>query len=153
MTWDRCDFNEREKMLYKERENIILFKIYVYTMVKTWKGRRSLSEGFEESRFKKLKPYNNQTSIEMDIGNNCRVYAQRYGKTGDWNVHIRFYDTSPTGKLFPSKKGISMPLDKYKKFWSSFTEIRRSGRRSERRNNRWKWRTAICQGVEGIQKG
>ena len=47
----------------------------------------------------------------MDIGNNCRVYAQRYGKTGDWNVHIRFYDTSPTGKLFPSKKGISMPLD------------------------------------------
>ena len=98
-------------MLYKERENIILFKIYVYTMVKTWKGRRSLSEGFEESRFKKLKPYNNQTSIEMDIGNNCRVYAQRYGKTGDWNVRIRFYDTSPTGKLFPSKKGISMPLD------------------------------------------
>ena len=93
--------------------------------------KRSLSEGNEESRVKKLKPYNNQTSIEMDIGNNCRGYAQRYTKTGDWYVHIRFYETSPTGKLFPSKNGMAMPLDKYKKLTEEVEEIDEALRKLE----------------------
>ncbi|XP_060083623.1 uncharacterized protein LOC132562864 [Ylistrum balloti] len=43
---------------------------------------------------------------KLDIGNDCFVVANKFcGKT---LIHIRMYDTSERGKLYPTKKGIAL---------------------------------------------
>jgi hypothetical protein len=79
--------------------------------------KRPFEEEDEERNVKKVKPYNNRTILEFDIGNEYHVSAQRF-QSEEVLVHIRQYDTSPTGKSYPTKRGITLPLDK----WKSLTE-------------------------------
>lgn len=76
--------------------------------------KRPLEQQEEEKNIKRLKPYNENMIVELVIGDNCHVSAQRFRTEEDMYIHVRYYNTSPTGKLYPSKKGIALPLDKWK---------------------------------------
>ena len=76
--------------------------------------KRPFEEEGHEGSVKRLKPYNEKAIVELDIGDNCHVSAQTFRSEEDVYIHIRYFDTSPTGKLYPSKKGIALPLDKFK---------------------------------------
>ncbi|XP_062600342.1 uncharacterized protein LOC134261976 [Saccostrea cucullata] len=76
-------------------------------------SKRPLEDEGEEKDVKRVKPYNKNTDEEYDIGNDCHVSAQRH--EGNVYIHIRYFDTSPTGRKYPSKKGIVLHLEKWKK--------------------------------------
>lgn len=67
----------------------------------------------DEDDVKRLKPYSKKTMEECYIGNDCHVSAQNY--EGNMYIHIRYFDTTPRGKPYPSKKGIALTLEKWKK--------------------------------------
>jgi hypothetical protein len=76
--------------------------------------KRSIEDEEFEGNIKRLKPYNEKSILGLDIGDNCHVSAQRFRSDEDVYIHIRYFDSSPTGKQYPSKKGIALPLDKFK---------------------------------------
>lgn len=51
---------------------------------------------------KRIKPYSKKTMAEFDIGNDCHVSVQNY--EGNIYIHIRYFDTTPRGKPYPTKK-------------------------------------------------
>lgn len=59
---------------------------------------------------KRIKPYRKKTMEEFDIGNDCHVSAQN--DEGNMYIHLRYFDTTPRGKPYPSKKGIALTLEK-----------------------------------------
>ena len=54
---------------------------------------------------------------QIDIGNDCYVVGNTF--KGQMLIHIRKYERRDDGKLFPTKKGIALNLEKWKKlqYW------------------------------------
>ncbi|XP_033757589.1 uncharacterized protein LOC117339973 [Pecten maximus] len=50
---------------------------------------------------------------KLDIDNDCFVVANEF--QGRTLIHIRYYDTNASGKLYPTKKGVSLTPQHWKK--------------------------------------
>lgn len=60
-----------------------------------------------------VKPYNSKAIKEFDKGNSCHVSAQKFEDS--LFIHIRYFQTSQTGRNYSSKRDIALPLEKCKK--------------------------------------
>ena len=56
---------------------------------------------------------NDEQICQIDIGNDCYVVGKVFG--GNMLIHIRQYARRSDGTLFPTKKGIALDLEKWKK--------------------------------------
>ena len=61
-----------------------------------------------------------QQLCQIDIGNNCYVVCNTF--KGQMLIHIRHYDRRDDGTLFPTKKGIALNLEKWKKLQYCYLE-------------------------------
>ncbi|KAK3109163.1 hypothetical protein FSP39_024437 [Pinctada imbricata] len=57
----------------------------------------------------------------INIGNNCFVVAKTY--KGELNVHIRQFEETKAGRLFPTKKGVVFPLPRWALFMNLEPDI------------------------------
>ena len=58
--------------------------------------------------------------FQLDIGSGCYFVAKPYN--GQLLVHIRKYEKNDEGRLYPTKKGIALNLEKWKKFSECVSE-------------------------------
>lgn len=68
----------------------------------------------DDEDVKRIKPYSKKTMEEFDIGNGC------HGRTTKeiCTYAYAYFDTTPRGKPYTSKKGIALTLEK----WKNLTE-------------------------------
>ena len=57
---------------------------------------------------------------QIDLGNQCYVVGKLF--KGQMFIHVRRYDRRDDGTLFPTKKGIALNLEKWKKLQYCFLE-------------------------------
>lgn len=61
-----------------------------------------------------------QQLCQIDIGNNCYVVGKTF--KGQMLIHVRQYDRRDDRTLFPTKKGIALNLEKWKKLQYCYLE-------------------------------
>ena len=65
-------------------------------------------------------PQQQQQLCQIDIGNDCYVVGNTF--KGQMLIHVRKYDRRNDGTLFPTKKGIALNLEKWKKLQYCYLE-------------------------------
>ena len=58
---------------------------------------------------------------QIDLGNQCYVVGKTFN--GQMLIHVRKYDRRDDGTLFPTKKGIALNLEKWKKLQYWFLDL------------------------------
>ena len=72
---------------------------------------------------------------QIDLGNQCYVVGKLF--KGQMFIHVRRYDRRDDGTLFPTKKGIALNLEKWKKLQYCFLEMLTVLLANTRILNRW----------------